>query len=154
MIETYQAFLKDEIDKQIERIYNAIEPEYSKLGTLSILRDPSKKGNHPAFVSIRAHRKPDEPLYPPYDDLDGELSASLKDDYSFFLYADISLTSGVVYQEIAFKEMCLKRETDPRKTIHDVLEAAGDKMIEAFHNLLPEINGNLGQWITERQSKD
>jgi hypothetical protein len=90
-------------------------------------------------------------LYPPYDDLDGELSASLKDDYSFFLYADISLTSGVVYQEIADKEMSLNRETDPRKTIHDVLEAASDHMIEAFHHLLPEINGNLAQWITERE---
>ncbi len=36
MIDTYRTFIKHEVEEQIKRVSHAIEPEYKKLGTLSI----------------------------------------------------------------------------------------------------------------------
>lgn len=153
MIETYQAFIKHAIEEQIKRVYQAIEPEYSKLGTLSIVVHPPKKKVNEAILIIKPHRKKlDEP---PYDNLEGDLFISLREDYSFVLDAGLALTSGGEWgKEIADIDIQFTSDTDPRKTIQELLEAVSDKMIKEFHGLLPEINGNLWEWILERERKD
>lgn len=154
MIDTYLTFIRQEIQQQIKKVHNAIELEYKKLGTLSIEVYPSKKGISATLV-IRAFNKPDEPFYPPYDNLDGGLFASFKDDRSFVLDAELALTSGGGWRrEIADIEVRFKDDTDYRKIIKALLEVVSDKMIEEFHTLLPEINGNLRAWILERERKD
>ena len=153
MIDIYRAFIRNEVEKQINRVYEAIAPKYRLLGTLSIVIHPPRQRVNEAILIIKPQRKKlDEP---PYDDLEGTLFTSFREDHSFVLDAGLALTSGGKWgRDIADIEVRFKNDADPRTIIHALLEVVSDTMIGDFYKLLPEINGHLREWIIERERKD
>ena len=142
----YQKFLKEELEKAIEYIYNALNTKYSN--TCRLYKEVNQNNNGISAANIIIEPFKSVKSTEIENDLLGCFYFKLYDNLNVDFTTDISLTYGKIIEEF---EETKYNIINKEKFTSDLINKSADFIIKYLNDLFIETKGDIYNWILNHE---